>query len=177
MAIPAAYSWLNKLTPLPKVVAEAFKEYGTFEVSGTGNSPKIMGWAKEVGLQNVYTADAIPWCGLFMAVIAQRAGKAVPKNPLWALNWQNFGTPGGQPCLGDVLTFVRSGGGHVGIYIGEDKIAYHVLGGNQSDAVTVTRIDKKRLYRVRRPEVTMAHSEVAKPYILKGAGALSANEA
>jgi hypothetical protein len=39
-----------------------------------------------------------------------------------------------------VLVFERPGGGHVGYYFGEDATAYHVLGGNQGDAVTIARI-------------------------------------
>ena len=35
--------------------------------------------------------------------------------------------------LGDILTFKRNGGGHVGLYVGEDKDCYHVLGGNQGN--------------------------------------------
>jgi hypothetical protein len=43
-------------------------------------------------------------------------------------------------ALGDVLAFVRNGGGHVGLYVDEDASAYHVLGGNQSDRVSITRV-------------------------------------
>lgn len=175
--VPDQYKWLEEIGELPRMVQEGLKEYGTKEMAGANNSPTIMGWAKELGIQHEYTADAVPWCGLFMAVCAFRAGKAVPKHPLWALNWANFGTPGNQPCLGDVLTFVRSGGGHVAMYIGEDKIAYHVLGGNQHDEVCITRIDKKRMHSVRRPEVRFAHAATAKPYIINPSGGLSTNEA
>lgn len=175
--LPARYDWLNKIGVLPKMISEALKEFGTQEVAGAGNSPKILAWAKEVGVQNEYTADAIPWCGLFMSVIAKRAGKIAPSHPLWALNWCAFGTPGNQPCLGDVLVFVRDGGGHVGLYVAEDKTAYHVLGGNESDQVMITRILKVRLHCVRRPEVKIAPAPSAKPFIMDGTGLISGNEA
>jgi len=35
--------------------------------------------------------------------------------------------------------------GHVGFYAGEDATHYHVLGGNQSDSISITRIRKTRL--------------------------------
>ena len=54
-------------------------------------------------------------------------------------------------------------------------MAYHVLGGNQSDRVGFTRIDKTRLHAVRRSYLTMPAS--AQPHILARAGALSTNEA
>lgn len=174
---PKEYKWLDSLGVLPRMIQEALKLYGTLEVPGTGNSSTIIGWAKETGLDKQgYSADAIPWCGLFMATVAKRAGKPAPLHPLWALNWAGFGTPEHQPCLGDVLTFIRSGGGHVTLYVGEDQTAYHCLGGNQSDKVCITRIDKKRLYRVARAPMQIPPPTI-KPYILAGGGALSSNEA
>lgn len=177
MTVPKQYAWLSTVGTLPRMVTEGLKLIGTLEVPGKGDSPTILGWAKETGLDKEgYSADSIPWCGLFMATVAKRAGKFPPKHPLWALNWAGFGTPEHQPCLGDVLTFIRSGGGHVGIYIGEDTTAYHVLGGNQSDQVCITRIDKKRLYRVARPAMTTPPPTI-KPYVIAAAGGLSRNEA
>jgi uncharacterized protein (TIGR02594 family) len=176
MPLPQQYRWLTTIGLLPRMVDQALQEVGTLEAPGPANNPKIMAWASEVGVQSIYTADSVPWCGLFMAVVAHRAGKPLVSSPLWALSWAKFGVDGGQPRLGDVLTFVRSGGGHVALYVGEDKAAYHVLGGNQGDAVGFTRIDKARLYRVRRPDYTVPPAS-AKPMILDPAGALSENEA
>lgn len=175
-ALPADYRWLTTIGVLPRMVQEALKEFGTIETPGAANNSKIIGWAKEVGLDKVYTADSVPWCGLFMAVVALRAGKSFPTTPLWALSWSKFGVEAGQPRLGDVLTFTRNGGGHVGLYVGEDQGAYHVLGGNQSDQVCITRIDKKRLYRVRRPAYNQQPA-TAQPYMLAAKGGLSQNEA
>jgi hypothetical protein len=69
-----------------------------------------------------------------MAVIAKRAGKPAVEGPLWARNWSAFGKAFDEAQLGDVLVFRRAeSSGHVGLYVGEDYGAYHVLGGNQSD--------------------------------------------
>lgn len=170
-----AYRWLGNLGPLPRMVTEALNLYGTIETPGAANNAKILEWAQETGLRNVYTADSIPWCGLFMAVVAKRAGKPLVSSPLWALSWSKFGEQGGQPRLGDVLTFRRNGGGHVALYIGEDSTCYHVLGGNQSDAVTITRIRKERLHAVRR-HYAVGMPASAKPYVLAATGAVSENE-
>lgn len=175
---PAGYAWLDRVGTLPKMVTEGLKLYGTHEAPGSVNSPTIMAWAKETGLdRDGYTADSVPWCGLFLALIAQRAGYPFPKHPLWALNWQTFGERSNQPLLGDVLVFVRTGGGHVGLYIGEDKEAYHCLGGNTSDAVKVARIAKIRLRAARSPIYRVGRPESSKPYIVGAGGALSRNEA
>jgi hypothetical protein len=50
-----------------------------------------------------------------------------------------------------VLVFQRPGGGHLGFYVGEDERAYHVLGGNQGDCVSITRIAKDRCIAIRWP--------------------------
>lgn len=176
--MPDALSYLDDLGTLPKMVTEGRKLLGVVETPGPGNSPIIMGWAKELGLSRVYTADAVPWCGLFMALCATRAGKTPPANPLWALNWANFGTPAGQPCLGDILVFTRNGGGHVAMYVGEDRGGYyHTLGGNQSDKVCVTRIAKARLHTARKPPFAIQMPESREPIILNASGQISEGEA
>jgi uncharacterized protein (TIGR02594 family) len=174
--IPTHYSWLAGLDPKPLMICHALAEYGVIEGAGTADNPVILGWAREVGLATSYGGDAIPWCGLFMAVVAQRASKAIPAKPLWALNWRGFGIGAERPVLGDVLVFRRNGGGHVGLYVGEDDRAYHVLGGNQSDRVCFTRVVKARLHAARRP-VYRSMPVTARPYVLAPAGGLSPNEA
>jgi uncharacterized protein (TIGR02594 family) len=177
MAPSTAYAWLAK-EGAPKMLVEALKLFGTIEMPGNADSPVILAWAKEVGLDRVYSHDAIPWCGLFMAVVARRAGKALPQDPLWALNWAHFGTsqPLGGAMLGDVLTFKRQGGGHVSMYVGEDASAFHCLGGNQSDAVTITRIGKDRLHSVSRAIFATGQPPNVRKMHLSNTGVLSVNE-
>ncbi len=175
MTLPTAYAWLL-VEPAPRMLIEGLKLHGLVEVPGVKNNPIIMGWAEEVGTGLAYSADAVPWCGLFMAVVAKRAGKPIPEKPLWALNWGKWGQDGGQPELGDVLVFVRPGGGHVGLYVGEDEDAYHVLGGNQGDRVSIARVWKDRL-RACRQLYEVGKPRTIRPVILVASGALSENEA
>lgn len=130
---------------------------GTTEVAGAGSNPVILGWAAELGVAKLgtnYTSDSIPWCGLAMGIVAQRAGKVPPKVLVRALAWASFGEDSPRPSLGDVLVFTRSGGGHVGLYVGEDATCYHVLGGNQGNRFCIARVPKKMLYDCRRPTYT-----------------------
>jgi uncharacterized protein (TIGR02594 family) len=175
--LPSRYAWLAR-EPGPKMIVEALKLFGAMEKPGSANNPTIVAWAKEVGgeVADIYKADSIPWCGLFMAVVAKRAGKELPKHPLWALSWSAFGAKAPAPALGDVLVFTRGGGGHVGLYVGEDASAFHVLGGNQSDRVCIARIAKARLYAARRPLYRIQPANV-RPIHLEATGALSLNEA
>jgi uncharacterized protein (TIGR02594 family) len=171
-----SYDFLKSETS-PKLLVEAVKLLGTKEVVGKQHNPVILGWAKEVGLQKVYTADEIPWCGLAIAYACHKAGVEVVDKPLWALSWANYGTKVSEPMLGDILTFTRDGGGHVGIYVGEDKDCYHVLGGNQGNAMSVSRIVKSRLYQARRTKWKVAQPANVRKVILSAKGAISQNEA
>jgi|SRR4051812_9044283 uncharacterized protein (TIGR02594 family) len=171
----AAPVWLSK-EPGPRMILEALKLFGTVEGTGSQDNPTILAWAAEVGLTKTYSHDSIPWCGLFVALVANRAGKEIVESPLWALSWADFGVPAPEPMLGDVLTFKRNGGGHVALYVGEDVSSYHVLGGNQSDQVCITRIAKARLYRARRPIYNVQPANIRK-IILAANGKLSSNEA
>ncbi len=174
--LPSEYQWVNQVGILPRILQEALKEFGTVEVAGPGDNQKILGWARELGLSNAYSHDSIAWCALFIAICAWRAGKPIVPGPLWALNWAKWGANAGQPELGDVMVFVRPGGGHVGLYIGEDPLAYHVLGGNQSDQVCIKRLDKHRLYAARNL-YTIGPPTSARPYFLSDTGVISENEA
>lgn len=181
MAIPSKFNWILK-EPGPLMVREGMKEYGTIEGAGSSNNRKIISWAREVGasLSNMYVADSIPWCGLYMAVIAKRANKIPAKSPLWALNWGTFGKYVQTPMFGDVLVFVRRTAagrtaGHVGIYIAESKTSYFVLGGNQSDAVCIKEFEKKRLYTSRRPSYKTQPTNVRRIF-LTSTGRFSNNE-
>lgn len=176
MTLPKQYAWLAD-EPGPRLLTVALSLYGTAEKPGPGNNPSIIAWAKATGLYKVYKADSIAWCGLFMAYAALQAGWTPPVNPLGARNWQEFGTKAKEPMLGDVLVFTRKGGGHVGIYVGEDSSAYHVLGGNQSDMVTIKRVAKNRLLQARRCPWNIAQPGNVRVVTLGATGSLSQNEA
>ena len=125
------------------MLVEALSLLGTKEEIGSINNPVILSWADALRLKD-YKADSIPWCGLFIAYLALLTNKPIPNAPLWALAWSKWGEAC-EPELGCVLVFTRNGGGHVGLYVGEDLECFHVLGGNQGDSVSITRIKKSRL--------------------------------
>jgi uncharacterized protein (TIGR02594 family) len=179
--LPPAYGWLLTLPYLPRHVEFALGLIGVQEVAGSGDNPTIMKWRDEVRAAGIdvsgYSADQVPWCGLFMAYVMLKSDRQSVAKPLWALNWAKFGQDGGQPELGDVLTFKRDGGGHVAIYIAEDRQGYyHILGGNQSDRVSIMRIAKSRMHSCRQPPYK-TKPESVKPYVVAATGTVSTNEA
>ena len=172
----AKYNYLKKIVS-PKVIAEAMRYFGINEIKGKLHNTTIMSWAKDVGVEKVYTSDEIAWCGLFVAKVIQKAGFEIVKDPLWALNWNKFGTKESSAMLGDVLVFKRDGGGHVGFYVAEDSNYYHVLGGNQSDSVNIMRIAKNRCVGIRRCAWKIAQPKDVKKYVVSASGTISTNEA
>jgi uncharacterized protein (TIGR02594 family) len=158
--------------------AEARRLVGTREAPGKANNPVIMDWADNLDIH--YPGDDVPWCGLFVAhcIASALPDEPLPDNPLGARQWLKLGLEH-EPSEGAVLVFWRGskGGwlGHVGFYAGEDAGAFHVLGGNQSNAVTVARIARSRLLGARwprtAPQLPTRRIEAA------ATGALSKNEA
>lgn len=183
MKIPTEYEWLLKLDGLPNTITLALAEFGVAEVVGKGSNRTIIAWRDELNQAGVkisgYSDDDIPWCGLFAAIIAYRRKKnpaEVVEEPLWALNWAEYGQHVNTAMLGDVLAFKRPSGGHVGFYVGEDATAYHVLGGNQSNKVCFARVAKARCVAVRRPPYVTIPAAVRK-YLVSSSGGLSTDEA
>ena len=71
--LPKQYNHLNTEAE-PRQIREAIKIYGTHEIQGSKSNPEILKWAKECGLEKIYTNDDTAWCGLFMAVTLLRSG-------------------------------------------------------------------------------------------------------
>jgi uncharacterized protein (TIGR02594 family) len=158
---------------------EARRLLGVREDTGPGSTRTILDWAGDLGIP--YKSDDIPWCGLFVAhcIGSTLTREPLPNNPLGARNWSRFGAPS-QPKVGAIMVFWRvtptSGKGHVGFYAAEDDAAYHILGGNQSDKVSIARVAKSRLVGARWPSTVSADTG-APLVIAAGDDALSGNEA
>lgn len=179
-ALQKRYAWLAD-EQSPRLLVEMLKLYGTIETSGKGNTPLILQWAKKIGLGHVYKSDAVPWCGLALAYAAAQAGwdYAPNGNALWARNWASWGDPvdEGKAMLGDVLVFARGNAGHVALYVGEDEYYFHILGGNQDDAVSIKRRAKAQLLAVRRCPWRVNQPENVRKVFLAAKGEVATSEA
>lgn len=139
---------------------EATRHVGVREVAGTKHHPTIVGWLER--LKAPWLDDETPWCGTFVGwcIAATLPDEPLPANPFGARNWLTFGIAC-EPQRAAILVFSRPGSawaGHVGFYSGDDSAAFHVLGGNQSNAVTTTRIARSRLLGARWPATAAAPS-------------------
>jgi uncharacterized protein (TIGR02594 family) len=173
------YSHLTKVSS-PQILVEALKLVGTKEVVGIKHSATIMKWAKELKLTKVYTNDEIPWCGLFLAYCCFKAGVEMgitPTEALWVRNFLKFGTKQTVAKMGDIIVLSRGGAGHGGIYVGEDDLCYHIIGGNQTNMVNISRVEKTRVLGIRRTKWKIAQPESVKVVKLSASGFISKNEA
>lgn len=156
-------------------IANARKLYGLHE---SRDKSKLLEAFKGIVASWVDPRE-VAWCGAFVAVCLKqwKTDVEVPGNILGARQWGNFGTAC-KPQRGAVLTFWRGSKsgwqGHVGFMVGQDSTTFHVLGGNQSDAVTIARLSKDRLLQARWP---VGHPESQDPAYGTLAGSISTNEA
>lgn len=102
-------------------------------------------------------ASEIAWCGAFAGMIIATALPSEPMiaNPLGSRNWLKFGKSIDAPQIGAIAVFWRGSKdgwqGHVGPMVGHDKTHLHILGGNQSNSVSIARVAKNRLLGLRWP--------------------------
>lgn len=90
-------------------------------------------------------------CSGFVCAMMEKAGIRSARTD-GAKNWLNWGEKLEDACDGCIVVFTRSGGGHVGIVVGEDeKGNLLVLGGNQGNAVNVKSFSRSRVTGYRYP--------------------------
>lgn len=167
------------VTGEPPWLTEARGLLGTREVPGSASNPAIMQWAHD--LDQWYTGDDVPWCGLFVAHCMSVGAPNVPQNfnRLGARNWLEYGVKADMSKLplGGVAVFWRthktqSWNGHVALITGQNDTHLRCIGGNQNDAVTEAWFSRERLLGVRMPtDLSFGPAPQAKT------GILSTNEA
>lgn len=95
------------------------------------------------------------WCAAFANSVLASTGAPTSKAPLLARSFLEYGDKVDKPTAGDVVVFSRGSDqnkGHVGFYVGEDeKGNIMVLGGNQSNSVSIQSYSKDKLLGIRRP--------------------------
>lgn len=174
-------------------IAEARKHIGLKEnTSKTAHNPTILAWLERMGqfsgeARAWWREDETPWCGLFVGVCLGEAGRFVVKEWYRAREWESpLMTELARPAYGCLVTFTRDGGGHVGFVVGEDARGnLMVLGGNQSNAVSIAPFAKSRVtgyfwpsfWRDKAAVKSVPFEERYKLPLLKSNGQVSTNEA
>lgn len=143
----------------PVWLVHAWADLGQREIAGSSDNPRIVGYYKQVGYDEI-NADEVAWCAAFVGACLERAG-ITSTRLLLARSYLTFGEGINEGRLGAIAVLSRGSDpalGHVGFLIGETDDHVFLLGGNQGDAVSVERFDKGRLLGLRWPVQLAPHS-------------------
>lgn len=136
----------------PSWLEFAWRELGQREVAGVGDNPRVQAYFREAGASGA-TEDSVPWCAAFAGACLKRAGFK-GSGSLMARSYLVWGEKLASPRLGAIAVLSRSGDptlGHVGFIVGWTTGTILLLGGNQSDAVTVAQFSRSRVIGLRWP--------------------------
>lgn len=140
---------------------------GEAEVPGAASSPVIREMFALCGHSDV-TRDETPWCAAFVGACLALSGWR-NTGSLMARSYLRFGKKLAEPRPGAVAVFWRgrpdSSAGHVGFFLADEGARIRILGGNQSDRVSVTTLPKTRLLGYRWPEFPVPLPETVLPTI------------
>lgn len=161
----------SKPSNIPAWMDVAYSYEGTTEIKGARHNEKILNMFALVGHREI-RKDETSWCAAFVGACLEKAGYTSTKS-LLARSYLNWGKSVDNPQFGDVVVFWRgskkSWQGHVAFYIKSDSKYVWVLGGNQRNAVNVTKYHRSRVLGYRRP-ATMGSSRTVVGTIGTAAG-------
>jgi uncharacterized protein (TIGR02594 family) len=134
---PTEYSWMQ--------IAQ--KEKGQAEIAGPKHNKRIVEYHQRTTLKA--KDDETPWCSSFVNWCVGNAGYSVTGSAA-ARSWAKYGQSC-KPHEGCIVVMTRIGGGHVGFYVRETAKYVYILGGNQSNKVSIAGYDKGRIIAYRLP--------------------------
>ncbi len=143
---------------MSKLIDIASAELGIKEIEGNAHNQRILDYAREAGFDWV-NSDETPWCSIFLNWVTQRAGYERSRDARSG-SWRTVGESVTDPQPGDVILFGQKGNidkiYHVGIFTGfsEDGQKVFCLGGNQTNAVSISKMWRSEVAGYRRLEPT-----------------------
>jgi len=99
------------------------------------------------------------WCAAFVNAVLNKhnipGSESVSEYPLMARSFLSWGESVDVPQIGDIIVFPRGNAGwqgHVGFYVmtSEDGKYYYILGGNQTDSISIERYSVSSALSIRR---------------------------
>lgn len=140
----------------------AWQLFGVREKPGARDHADIMSMYRAVGHPGI-AHDETPWCAAFLGACLERAGLKSTRS-LMARSYAQWGQRLTSPRVGAVAVLTRGPDpalGHVGFWVGQGAGKIFLLGGNQSDSVTVAAFDKRRLIDLRWPDQDLVEDTFA----------------
>lgn len=138
---------------IPLWIDLAKSQLGVKEVEGKKNNPDILKYHEATTLKA--QDETVAWCSAFINWCFQACGADKGTRSAAARSWLKWGKEVKlkDAMIGDVVIFSRGNSswqGHVAFYLNHDDTWVEVLGGNQSDAVSVAKYSRSKLLGVRR---------------------------
>ena len=129
---------------IPKHLIIALEEIGEAEIAGEDFNTRIAEYLETV---DMIANDEIPWCAAFVNWCLNKAeifGTALPN----AKSYLEWGYNITQPVVGAITVFDRgkhSWQGHVGFFLDQSDNYVYIIGGNQSNRVSIRPYNKNKL--------------------------------
>lgn len=123
---------------IPPWLRIAQADLGTIEGVGKANNPKVLAMFADAGFAGI-KEDSVAWCAASVGAWLKRAG-IEPSHSLAARSYEGWGIGLRQPALGCIGVKKRGSSswqGHVGFVVGANATRIFLLGGNQSDQVSI----------------------------------------
>lgn len=137
---------------IPLHLQAAHRELGNHEIHGAEHNPRILAYHSATSLSA--SDDETPWCASFVNWCLEVTGVAGTRSAT-ARSFLAWGreVPVDVVQPGDIAVFSRGSSpwqGHVGFFLGWDGPNIRLLGGNQSDSVSIATYSVGRLLGFRR---------------------------
>jgi len=135
----------------PSWLLLGLKEEGQREVKGKKHNKRILKYHSYTTLNA--TDDETSWCSSFVNWCMAKSSYHYTRSAM-ARSWLKYGVELAEPKRGCIVIFARgskSWQGHVGFYLGQTEKYIILLGGNQSDSVSIKRYSKAKLLGYRWP--------------------------
>lgn len=146
----------------PPWLGHAWADLGMKEAPGSSSNPRILAYFRDAGHPRISSED-VAWCAAFVGACLARSGLQ-PSGSLMARSYLAYGDELTEPRLGALAVFSRGADqslGHVGFVIGATASALLILGGNQSEAVSIEAFGMDRLLGLRWPHKAPANGSPA----------------
>ena len=147
---------------LPPWMKVAYGEIGQREIPGSGNNPRILEYFKSTQIAQSPQDDATDWSSAFVHWVLKQAGVS-GTGSLVNRSWMTWGAAS-ELKPGCVAVFWRDNPegllGHAGFLVSVqgDGNRLAILGGNQSDQVSIVSLQRSRLLGCRWPKLAISIS-------------------
>ena len=134
------------------IIELALNEIGNEEFAGDRDNPEVMKYYHEIGHEWV-AHDEVAWCAAVVNWVLMKCGYEYT-GMLNARSFLEIGEVTDSPEIGDIAVFWRispdSAYGHVAFFLRELSGYVYVLGGNQSNQMSVSKYPVARLLSYRK---------------------------